>query len=131
MILLTKNARFLHAEAAALEAETANKNKTAFLANMSHEIRSPLNGIIGFSELLADKNLTDAERARYLNIIQNNGNALISLLSDLIDISKLESGNLEITNRKFVPANLMDELKHQFENYPDGKSENVKYHLYE
>jgi signal transduction histidine kinase/ActR/RegA family two-component response regulator len=115
----------LTAEAAVLEAETANKNKTAFLANMSHEIRSPLNGIIGFSELLADKNLTDAERARYLTIIQNNGTALITLLSDLIDISKLESGNLEITNRKFVPAKLMDDLKHQFENVSDGKSEKV------
>lgn len=106
----------LKAEAAALEAETANKNKTAFLANISHEIRSPLNGIIGFSELLADKNLTDSERERYLNIIQNNGNALISLLSDLIDISKLESGNLEISKRKFKPVKLLEDLKHQFES---------------
>jgi signal transduction histidine kinase/CheY-like chemotaxis protein len=113
------------AEAAALEAVKANKNKTAFLANMSHEIRSPLNGIIGFSELLADRNLTDAERERYLTIIQNNGNALITLLSDLIDISKLESGNLEIKKRKFAPSSLMDELRHQFENTPDGKTENV------
>jgi len=115
-----------HAEAAALTAEMANKNKTAFLANMSHEIRSPLNGIIGFSELLADKNLTDAERSRYLCIIQNNGNALISLLSDLIDISKLESGKLVISNRKFVPARLMDELRYQFESSSHGKSADVK-----
>jgi len=114
------------AESAALEAEMANNNKTAFLANMSHEIRSPLNGIIGFSELLADKNLTDAERERYLNIVQNNGNALISLLSDLIDISKLESGKLVITNHRFVPARLMDELKYQFGNSSNGKPENVK-----
>lgn len=115
------------AEAAALEAETANKNKTAFLANMSHEIRSPLNGIIGFSELLADKNLTDAERERYLTIIQNNGTALITLLSDLIDIAKLESGNLEITNRKFVPAQLLDELKHQFENQAGIANDKVRF----
>jgi signal transduction histidine kinase/ActR/RegA family two-component response regulator len=113
------------AEAAALEAEMANNNKTAFLANMSHEIRSPLNGIIGFSELLADKNLTDAERERYLNIVQNNGNALISLLSDLIDISKLESGKLVITNHRFMPARLMDELKYQFASASNGKAENV------
>jgi PAS domain S-box-containing protein len=113
------------AEAAALIAETANNNKTAFLANMSHEIRSPLNGIIGFSELLADKNLTDAERHRYLNIIQNNGNALISLLSDLIDISKLETGKLVLANRSFVPAKLIADLKYQFENTAQGKAENV------
>ena len=124
---ITDEKRSLYnAESAAREAETANKNKTAFLANMSHEIRSPLNGIIGFSELLADKHLTDEERERYLNIIQNNGNALISLLSDLIDISKLETGKLEITNRKFIPSGLMDELKHQFESSSYQKSENVK-----
>jgi len=111
----------LKAEAAAMEAEVANRNKTAFLANISHEIRSPLNGIIGFSELLADKNLTDAERERYLNIIQNNGNALISLLSDLIDISKLESGNLEISRHKFRPVKLLEDLKHQFESNSGGK----------
>lgn len=115
----------LNAETIALEAENANRNKTAFLANMSHEIRSPLNGIIGFSELLADKTLTDVERDRYLNIIQNNGNALISLLSDLIDISKLECSELEITNRRFVPARLLDELKHQFGNSVNGLAQNV------
>jgi len=115
-----------HAEAAAVSAEIANNNKTAFLANMSHEIRSPLNGIIGFSELLADKNLTDAERERYLNIIQNNGNVLITLLSDLIEISKLESGKLIIDNRKFNPSQLLDELKYQFGSSSSGRSENVK-----
>lgn len=115
----------LKAEETARVAELANNNKTAFLANMSHEIRSPLNGIIGFSELLADKNLSDSERERYLNIIQNNGNALISLLSDLIDISKLESGKLIISNRKFVPARLMEELKFQFESLTYGKTEGV------
>lgn len=115
----------LKAEAAALQAETANKNKTAFLANISHEIRSPLNGIIGFSELLADKHLTDAERERYLNIIQNNGNALITLLSDLIDISKLESGNLEISKRVFKPSKLMDELRNQFEKAAGQHADNL------
>ena len=125
---ITNEKRSLYiAESAALEAETANNNKTAFLANMSHEIRSPLNGIIGFSELLADKQLTDAERERYLNIIQNNGNALISLLSDLIDISKLETGKLEITNRKFKPSGLMDELKYQFGNSSNLQDKNVKF----
>ena len=124
---ITEEKRSLqNAESAAMEAENANKNKTAFLANMSHEIRSPLNGIIGFSELLADKQLTDAERERYLNIIQNNGNALISLLSDLIDISKLETGKLEIINRKFKPSGLMDELKHQFESSSYRQDNNVK-----
>jgi len=123
---ITEEMRSLkNAETATMIAERANLNKTAFLANMSHEIRSPLNGIIGFSELLADKNLTDAERERYLHIIQNNGNALISLLSDLIDISKLESGKLVIANRSFVPARLMEELKYQFEGTSHRNTDGV------
>ena len=123
---ITEEIRSLkNAETATMIAERANLNKTAFLANMSHEIRSPLNGIIGFSELLADKNLTDAERERYLHIIQNNGNALISLLSDLIDISKLESGKLVIANRSFVPARLIEELKYQFEGASHRNAEGV------
>lgn len=123
---ITEEMRSLkNAETATMIAERANLNKTAFLANMSHEIRSPLNGIIGFSELLADKNLTDAERERYLHIIQNNGNALISLLSDLIDISKLESGKLVIANRSFVPARLIEELKYQFEGTSHRNTDGV------
>ncbi|MEI8047825.1 MAG: ATP-binding protein [Bacteroidota bacterium] len=112
----------MKAEADALNAETANENKTAFLANMSHEIRSPLNGIIGFSELLADSSITDDERDRYLTIIQNNGNSLITILTDMIDISKLEAGKLEIIRKKFVPALLMDELKCQYSGVVNGKS---------
>ena len=112
----------MKAEAEALNAETANENKTAFLANMSHEIRSPLNGIIGFSELLADSSITDDERDRYLTIIQNNGNSLITILTDMIDISKLEAGKLEIIRKKFVPALLMDELKCQYSGVVNGKS---------
>jgi signal transduction histidine kinase/ActR/RegA family two-component response regulator len=115
----------LKAEEAAREAEIANKNKTDFLANMSHEIRSPLNGIIGFSELLADKNITDSERERYVSIIQNNGNALITLLSDLIDISKLEAGKLLIANRVFKPSRLLEELKYQFCSNFTGKPDQV------
>ena len=104
----------VNAQACIEQSEIANRNKTAFLANMSHEIRSPLNGILGFSELLADKDLTDYERERYLNIIQNNGNVLIALLSDVIDISKLEAGKIEIKNQHFSPYQLLDELKSQF-----------------
>lgn len=96
------------------KAMQANRNKSAFLANMSHEIRSPLNGIIGFSELLSDQSLNYLERERYMTIIQRNGEALVKLLSDLIDISKLESGKLEIINREFNPSQLLEELKMQF-----------------
>lgn len=108
------------------KAERANKNKTDFLTNMSHEIRSPLNGIIGFSELLADTNLTEDERERYLTIIQNNGTALITLLSDMIDISKLESEKLTLANYKFIPHQIVEDLKSQFSGTSSGVSGKVK-----
>ncbi|MHC1779882.1 MAG: ATP-binding protein [Bacteroidales bacterium] len=78
-------------------AEKADMLKTQFLANISHEIRTPLNGIIGFSELLKDTSLNDEQRLEYITIIQNNGNKMISLIGDLINISKLESGHENIT----------------------------------
>jgi signal transduction histidine kinase/ActR/RegA family two-component response regulator len=100
------------------KAVTANNNKTAFLANMSHEIRSPLNGILGFSELLVDPDLPKVERERYIDIIKNNGAALLSILTDIIDISKLESGKMKIQEKEFLPAELMSELQMQFANDP-------------
>jgi signal transduction histidine kinase/CheY-like chemotaxis protein len=105
-------------EAVCAQAVTANYNKTAFLANMSHEIRSPLNGIIGFSELLNDPDLSAVERERYIEIIKNNGAALLSILTDIIDISKLESGKMKIQEKEFLPAELMRELQVQFANDP-------------
>ena len=105
-------------EIACEKAVTANYNKTAFLANMSHEIRSPLNGILGFSELLVDPDLPVIERERYIDIIKNNGAALLSILTDIIDISKLESGKMKIQEKEFLPAELMRELQVQFANDP-------------
>jgi PAS domain S-box-containing protein len=69
--------------------------KTAFLANMSHEIRTPMNGIIGFAGLLG-KDLDDAKRAKYIEIIQKNSNQLLNIINDLIDISKIESGHIDL-----------------------------------
>lgn len=105
-------------EIACEKAVIANYNKTAFLANMSHEIRSPLNGILGFSELLNDPDLTMKDRDRYIDIIKNNGAALLSILTDIIDISKLESGKMKIQEKEFLPAELMSELQMQFANDP-------------
>ena len=77
------------------QAERSDKLKSAFLANMSHEIRTPMNAIVGFANLLADSNATDQERIDYINIINQNSSELLNLISDIVDISKLESGQLE------------------------------------
>ena len=84
------------------EAEVASKQKSHFLANMSHEIRTPLNAITGFIGLL-NKNEEDKEKLNYLNIIQNSSDALMKIINDILDISKIESGKLEIDHINFNP----------------------------
>lgn len=79
------------------EAEKANQAKSSFLANMSHEIRTPLNGIIGMSEIMADTKLT-AIQSEYLQTIETSSQTLLVLINDILDLSKIESGNLSITN---------------------------------
>ncbi len=78
------------------KAQLADKLKSAFLANMSHEIRTPMNGILGFTELLKKPGLTGAEQKDYIAIIQKSSNRLLNIINDLIDISSIESGVMEI-----------------------------------
>ncbi len=78
------------------KAERADMLKTQFLANMSHEIRTPMNGIIGFTDLLKDPSLSDQQRLEYINIIQSSSDRMMGIINDLINISKLESGQEEI-----------------------------------
>ena len=77
------------------KAETLDKLKSAFLANMSHEIRTPLNAIVGFSNLLAETEDIES-RQQYISIIQENNDLLLQLISDILDLSKIEAGTLEI-----------------------------------
>ncbi len=79
------------------KAEQADNLKSAFLANMSHDLRTPMNSIIGFSELLRSCD-TEDQRQDYINIIIRNGEVLLNLLNDIIDISKIEAGQLAIHN---------------------------------
>ncbi|MGE0077420.1 MAG: PAS domain S-box protein [Bacteroidales bacterium] len=90
------------------KAEENDRLKSAFLANMSHEIRTPMNGIIGFAELLKRPILSDDEKETYVDIIKQSGQRLLDLINNLIDISKIEAGQLSVTNTQ---VNASAELK--------------------
>jgi len=89
------------------EAERANAAKSRFLATMSHELRTPLNAIIGFSEMLVNEEtmqLDAARRREYATLIGESGHHLLSVVNGILDMSKIESGNFEITPEPFTPA---------------------------
>lgn len=78
------------------KAEESDKLKTAFLANMSHEIRTPMNAIIGFSDLLSEDELTQEDKLDFISKIKSSGRALMALINDIIDIAKIEAGQLKV-----------------------------------
>lgn len=95
-------------------AEESDRLKTSFLANMSHEIRTPMNGILGFANLLKDTDLGEEKRDTYLKHIEQSSKQLLNIIDDIIDISKIESGQLKISNRPVRINSIMDEVYSSF-----------------
>jgi len=105
-------------------AEEGDKLKSAFLANMSHEIRTPLNAIVGFSQLMCEDQCTQDDRVGYSEVISQNSDMLLTLISDILDISKMDTGKFEMDMREVNLKELCDRL---FQTTQHLKKEGVEY----
>jgi signal transduction histidine kinase/ActR/RegA family two-component response regulator len=106
------------------EAKESNRLKSAFLANMSHEIRTPMNGILGFAGLLKDPNNSSEEVSQYTNIIETSGARMLSIINDIVDISKIESGSMHIHMKK---SNINDQIDYMYTFFePEVKAKGLQ-----
>jgi len=97
---------------ARIQAEESNKMKSVFLSNMSHEVRTPLNAIVGFTELLNDPSfeMSEEDRKDALRLVRSNTDLLISIINDILDVSKLEAGTMQVNKTEFSLSVLMEDI---------------------
>ena len=100
--------------AAKEKAVESDRLKSAFLANMSHEIRTPLNSILGFSDLLTDPDLNTQSRSEFAEMINLSGNNLLSIINDVLDISKIEAGQIILTDSILSAQSLISDIKKEY-----------------
>ena len=108
-------------EEAKIEAEKANSLKSEFLANMSHEIRTPMNAVIGFTDLL-EKNIKDPVNLNYVKSVKNSGKVLLTIINDILDLSKVEAGKMNIELSPTDLRDIVNELRPIFELRAHAKS---------
>ena len=122
----TMELKLIHAESAAKAASFA---KTAFLANMSHEIRTPMNAILGFTELMLDPEQTPDERVDSIHTVQRNATQLLKIIDQILDISKVESGRLQLEKVEVNVASLLEDIRSLLTPQALDKSLDFKIHL--
>ncbi|MBN2487235.1 MAG: response regulator [Bacteroidales bacterium] len=111
------------------KAEEADRLKSAFLANMSHEIRTPMNAILGFATLLRDRKLPESKQVEFINLINANCRQLLNIISDLIDISKIEANQITIFNKNFNVNKVLGALRQNVENQIASLSKPIDVYL--
>ena len=102
-------------------AEAANRAKSTFLANMSHELRSPLNAILGFSQLLTRSHSLNPEQQENVSIINRSGEHLLTLINNVLDLSKIEAGRITVNESNFDLYQLLDDLEDMFQVKADAQ----------
>lgn len=111
------------------KAEISDRLKSSFLANMSHEIRTPMNAIIGFTEIVMTQENSPEDQFHYLNIIKNSGDTLLNLINDIIDISKIESGYMNITIEKFALSEVVESIRNIISNQISHYNKNIHFNI--
>ncbi|MDP3916467.1 MAG: PAS domain S-box protein [Bacteroidota bacterium] len=109
------------------KAEESDRLKSAFLANMSHEIRTPLNSIIGFSELLDDPDFDSDRKSEFIKHIVDNGNSLLMIISDIMDFSMLEAGQLKLRQQPISVKKIMNELFSEYSHKAETRGIQLRF----
>ena len=112
---------------AKVKAEESDRLKSAFLANMSHEIRTPMNGILGFAGLLKEPKLTGEEQQEFIRIIEKSGIRMLNIINDIIDISKIESGQMEVS---VTEGDVNEQVRYIYSFFkPEAENKNLQLYI--
>ncbi len=112
---------------AKIKAEESDRFKSAFIANVSHEIRTPMNGIVGFAKLLERQNIAEEKKRHFLKIINNSAKQLLSIIDDVVQISKIDTGLLKIKYESLNLDELLEQTHALFKEYAESRQNELKY----